>query len=102
MTNVKFEDRGGVKIVFDELASLISLGHRGDELIEEAGNQSIALITAKPDGFVAGRAPDVVMRLDPTSSLLEILAAVRAGDNEVDKLLARFRDSGLAHQLTAP
>ena len=76
----------------DELNALLSLsGSRACDLVKEAGNQGIALIDAKPDGFVAGRAPDILMRLHPTSTLLEILAAVRAGDAEVDKLLARLR-----------
>lgn len=96
MRQAQFKDCG-TKPVFDELGALFSRGARGYELIEEAGNQSIALISAKPDGFVAERAPDIVMRLEPTRTLLEILAAVRAGDDEVDRLLGRLRTSGLAH-----
>ena len=82
MPLVELRDTGAIAS-YRELGALIGGSVNGVANLRHLLDEGLRLFCSKAEGIAAGSTMRHVVRLEPSDSLLEILAAIRAGDADL-------------------
>ena len=99
MPVVELKD-GGALEAYRELGAQLSV--EGVAKLRELLDVGLRLFRSEAEGLAAGGTARHVVRLEPSDSLLEMLAAVRAGDTDLGAFVLAFRRSDAALHVGSP